>query len=102
MPRYPVTDYQRGDIVLIEVKIYRFPCNLNAEKPAAEDGEPAVGSPSASLPATPRTPGQSSQEGKSRPWVHWFAEYQLHSVTLLFKGSEHAEEEVMPDDDGEE
>ena len=103
MPRYPVTHYHNGDIVLLDLRVYRYHRNPATDRQSDPNG--AAGSSAVANHTTPSdaptTPGRSTQDNRGKPWVNWFAEYQLQSISILFKGSDYTEEESVPSDDGE-
>lgn len=99
MDRYPAHELATGDIVLLDLKVFRSHRNLDAEADAMRYQVHATRDLQSMEPVA--GPEQSG-DNRNREWVHWNAQFQLHSVTLLWKGASKQEDSDYPDDDVEE
>ena len=96
MPRYEAKNLATGDIVLIDLKIYRTHRNLEFEAELARS-QSSFSKDLQSL--EPLGGAEQAPDNRGKPWVHWNAQFQLHSVTLLWKAPERNDDSDFPDDD---
>lgn len=99
MPKYEAKKLATGDIVLLDLKVYRTHRNIEAEAEILRSQSNA----SADLQSLePPAVGEQATDNRGKPWTHWNAQFQLHSVTLLWKAPERSEDSDFPDDDIED
>lgn len=99
MPRYDAKHLSAGDIVLLDLKIYRTHRNLEYEAEIARSQSYATRDLQS---MEPPISAEQAVDNRGKPWVHWNAQFQLHSVTLLWKAPERSDDSDFPEDDVEE
>lgn len=86
MPRYPIEDLKKGDIVLVEFSVSRWrkkPQHISSSRPSTPPPPPA---PSSTNPTASSAAG--IPDWMMPTWDYWAVDLDLQAVSLLFKGSE--------------
>ena len=99
MPKYDAKELATGDIVLLDLKVYRTHRNLEAEAELLR----SQATPARDLQSyEPPAGAEQGADNRGKPWVNWNAQFQLHSVTLLWKAPDRSDDSDFPEDDIED
>ena len=79
MSAYPLKDLKKGDILLVEMFVVRWP--VKDEESANKDASTSKG------------------KTKRREWRRWNVEFRLDSLSVLYPGSDYAQDVGFDDDD---